>query len=974
MGDLARKIIDAAQTGLIDAALKSEEMLRPKLLYNDVHMGSTVLANLERELESCNSFWMSVAFITSSGLIVLKNVLRKLEEKGIPGKILTTDYLYFSEPKALRELLRFSNLKVHLYSKEDFHIKGYMFQKEKRLTFIVGSSNLTQSALKSNKEWNIKLSSLKEGELIKETNTEFLHMWKNAEVLSEEWIKYIYEPIYYKKKLLRSQQKNEHIRTNLLEPNKMQSDALKSLAGLRKKKEKKALLISATGTGKTYLSAFDVRNFKPGKMLFLVHRELILQQALQSFKNVLGESIQAGILSGNSREYQADYLFSTVQTMSKDDILHQYERTYFDYIIIDETHKAGAKTYQKIMDYFNPQFLLGMTATPERTDGYDIFKLFDHNIAYEIRLHHAMKEKLLCPFHYFGISELQVNGKILDEQTDFRYLISEQRVKHIVEQAEFYGYSGDRLRGLVFCSKNTEAKELALLFQEKGYNTVALLGSHGPREREEAIARLEQKKREGGLDYIFTVDIFNEGVDIPSVNQIIMLRPTQSAIVFVQQLGRGLRKFEEKDYLVVLDFIGNYQKNFLIPVALSGDRTYNKDTIRRYLVEGNRMIPGCSTIHFDEITKKQIYASIDMANFNDIRFIKENYMRLKHKLGRIPTLNDFDKYGEMDIVRIFENNSLGSYYKFLSKYEKEYKVRLDEKQEKCIEFISKKLASGKRVHELEAIKRLLKYQHRLFEYLTLELDKKYKIKITDRSKTNLINVLTNEFATGAMKKIYKDCILISSEGDDYGISEEFFVMLQNPDFYQIVAETVEFGLSRYQKYYGNLYMNTNFQLYSKYTYEDVCRLLEWERGEVALNIGGYKYDKKTKTYPIFINYDKAKDIKHTVRYEDRFLSPSVLIAISKSGRTLSSEDVFTAMHARELNVEMELFVRKNKDDKISKEFYYLGKINATGQAHEFIMPNTTKSAVEIEYELVTPVREDLYEYIVNEGEDFSEEG
>ncbi len=385
------------------------------------------------------------------------------------------------------------------------------------------------------------------------------------------------------------------------------------------------------------------------------------------------------------------------------------------------------------------------------------------------------------------------------------------------------------------------------------------------------------------------------------------------------------------------------------------------------------MIPGCSTIHFDEITKKRIYASIDTANFNDIHLIKENYMRLRHKLGKIPTLSDFDDYGEMDVIRIFEKNSLGSYYKFLKKYEKEYTVRLDKKQEKCIEFISKKFASGKRVHELEAIKRLLKYQHRLFEYLTSKLNEKYKIQITDNTRTNITNVLTNEFATGAMKNSYQDCIFISSEGEDYGISKDFSDMLQNPDFYQIVAETVEFGLKRYQKYYGNLYMNTNFQLYAKYTYEDVCRLLEWERGEVALNIGGYKYDKKTRTYPVFINYDKAKDIKDTVRYEDRFLSPSLLIAISKSGRTLSSEDVYTAIHAKELGVEMQLFVRKNKDDKISKEFYYLGKINATGQAHEFIMPNTTKKAVEIQYELVTPVREDLYEYIVNEGVGYSEE-
>ena len=231
--------------------------------------------------------------------------------------------------------------------------------------------------------------------------------------------------------------------------------------------------------------------------------------------------------------------------------------------------------------------------------------------------------------------------------------------------------------------------------------------------------------------------------------------------------------------------------------------------------------------------------------------------------------------------------------------------------------------------------------------------------------TNITNVMTNEFSTGYSKKTYADCVLLQSDGDDYQISESFAEMLKNQDFYNQVQEVIDFGIYRNRKDYSNLYKYTSFQLYSKYTYEDVCRLLEWEKGEVALNIGGYKYDKKTKTYPVFINYDKADDIAETIKYEDRLVTPNKLIAISKSGRSLQSEDVYTALHADELGVDMELFVRKNKDDKISKEFYYLGKIHATGQASEFTMPNTNKMAVEIEYQLETPVREDIYDYILS---------
>lgn len=464
----------------------------------------------------------------------------------------------------------------------------------------------------------------------------------------------------------------------------------------------------------------------------------------------------------------------------------------------------------------------------------------------------------------------------------------------------------------------------------------------------------------------FTVDIFNEGVDIPEVNQVIMLRPTESPIVFVQQLGRGLRKADDKEYVVILDFIGNYKNNFMIPIALSGDRSYNKDNIRRYVLEGERIIPGSSTIHFDEISRKRIFAAIDSANFSDIKLIKENYKNLKNKLGRIPALKDFDTYGEMDVLRIFDNNSLGSYYKFLVKYEKEYTVRLSSTEEKVIEFVSRKLASGKRIHELALLERILIYQHGFFLRWRQDLPKDYGIELQDKTIRNVVNVLTNEFPTGSGKKTYADCVFIEqTENGEYELSEGFGAMLKNPEFYKILKELVDFGISRYKENYSCRYRDTNFVLYQKYTYEDVCRLLEWENNEVPLNLGGYKYDRKTRTFPVFINYDKDENIQDTIKYEDHFESPNRLIAISKQSRTKDSEDVQNFLHARERGIDVELFVRKNKDDKISKEFYYLGRMTATGNAEEFIMANTDKTAVEIEWDLDTPVREDIYEYIVN---------
>ncbi len=737
------------------------------------------------------------------------------------------------------------------------------------------------------------------------------------------------------------------------------------------------------GTGKTYASAFAMRELEFKRVLFLVHRASLAVQAKKSYQRVFGSTISVGLVGAGYHEYDRDYVFATVETLNRDEHLQMYDPAEFDCIILDEAHHSSANTYQKVMNYFTPRLFLGMTATPDKRNdndsGENIYEIFNHHIAYEIRLQQAMEEDLLCPFHYFGITDLSVvqdtKSKNLSDE-EFNKLVCDERVKHVIEQSNYYGYSGDRVKGLIFCSRNRECKELSKKFNELGYRTVALSGDDSEIVRQDAFERLamndgEQATDRTPIDYIFSVDVLNEGVDIVEVNQVIMLRPTQSPIVFIQQLGRGLRKAEGKEYVVILDFIGNYNNNFMIPIALSGDRTYNKDNIRRYVMEGERMIPGASTVHFDEVSRKRIFASVDNANFSDIRLIKENYTNLKNKFGRIPRLRDFDEYGEMDVIRIFDNNSLGSYYKFLVKYEKEYKTRLPEDEEKVIEFVSKKLANGKRIQELQMLKRMLTYarglaKFGLFAGLSEDM-KKYGKDVSQEQMENIVNVMTNEFPAGASKKTYAQCVFIEKNKNDYCPTKSFIQMLSNNEFYDILQELVEFGISRYERDYSNTYDQTDFVLYQKYTYEDVCRLLNWAQNEVPLNIGGYKYDKKTKTFPVFINYDKAEDISDTTKYEDHFVPGcrDRLIAISKSGRSLQSEDVQNFLKAKERGIHVELFVRKNKDDKISKEFYYLGHMTASGKTKEFKMANTEKTAVEIEWILDVPVREDIYEYIVN---------
>ena len=978
----------------INGSLAANLVYKPAFISNNPEEGKKVISSVEDELLRCEEFQISVAFITLGGVTPLLQTLKELEKKGVKGQILTTNYLDFREPRALEKLNGLKNITLKMYDVEaagnGFHTKGYIFKKEEIYRIIIGSSNMTSAALTVNKEWNTKLVSTENGEVAKEIVEEFQKLWDSENALLYDDFYEVYKERYNIIKHQREIAKSEEIPSleqYRLKPNSMQERFIANLRKILEQGEERALLISATGTGKTYASAFAMRELGFKRVLFLVHRGQLARQTKKSYEKVFAKSVSLGLVGAGYHEYDADYVFATIQTLNRDEHLLQYDKNAFDCIILDEAHHVPADTYQKVMKHFTPKLWLGMTATPDKRDdnieGRNVYELFDHQIAYEIRLQQAMEENLLCPFHYFGITDLAIIGDDEEASRDFSVLTSDERVKHIINEADYYGYSGDKVKGLIFCSSIKETEELSEKFNHminpstgQKFRTIALNGSASEQERQNAFERLAMNKEDATadhepLDYIFSVEILNEGVDIVEVNQVIMLRPTQSPIVFIQQLGRGLRKAYGKEYVVILDFIGNYNNNFMIPIALSGDRTYNKDNIRRYIMEGGRVIPGASTVHFDEISRKRIFVSVDKANFSDIKLIRENYTNLKNKLGHIPRLLDFDDYGEMDVIRIFDNNSLGSYYKFLVKYEKEYKIRLSENEEKVIEFVSKKLANGKRIQELRMLKRMLAYARGssklgLFAGLSEDM-KEYGKIVSQNQKENIVNVMTNEFPAGSGKKTYSQCVFIEDDGTDYKPTKTFMQMLLNDKFYEMLQELVEFGIRRYERNYKNTYKQTDLVLYQKYTYEDVCRLLNWEQNEVPLNIGGYKFDKKTKTFPVFINYDKSENISDTTKYEDHFIpgSRDRLIAISKSGRTLKSEDVQNFLKAKERGIQVELFVRKNKDDKISKEFYYLGHMTASGNTKEFTMVNTEKTAVEIEWILDVPVREDIYEYIVN---------
>ncbi len=953
-------ILNGAKTAFINEEFSSSADFRPKLIYNN--KGNKVVNSIRDELKDCDEFIISSAFITYSGIVQLLEEFKQLEKNNIKGKILTTDYLYFTEPKALRKLQQFKNLEIKLYSqgKEGFHTKGYIFKKDNIYRGIVGSSNLTMNALAVNKEWNVEFTSLEEGEMLSELKREFNDLWEQADNLDDVLPEY--EKIYRDNKSFKNIRKitDELKEQNIKEltPNIMQEDFIKNLRALIKQGESRAILVSATGTGKTYASAFAVKDFQPKRFLFLVHREQIAKQSISAYKNVFKDHNNFGLLSGNSKDYDKRYLFSTIQTMSKDDVFTKYDKDHFDYIIIDEVHKAGALSYQKIFKYFKPKFWLGMTASPERTDGFNIYDCFDNNIAHEIRLQEALEEDLLCPFHYFGITDVEFEGgEIDDDFSDFNLLASDKRVDYLLEKSEFYGYSGDRIKALVFCSRKREAELLSEEFTKRGHPSIFLTGDDSQEKRLEAIDRLTNDDNPNKLEYIFTVDIFNEGVDIPEINQVLLVRPTESPIIFIQQLGRGLRKYRNKEFVVILDFIGNYKNNFMIPIALSGDRSYDKDKIRRYLMEGNKIIPGASSINFDEISKKRIFESINNTSFSKVALFKEKYNNLKNKLGKIPSLVDFYENGDLDALLILNHSSFDCYAQFIEKVEKDYLNPLNDDETNSLKLISKNLANGKRPHELIILKCLMYNKSFNIDKINELLNKQYGLENQVKSIESAINLLKLDFFTKNEKAKYGNTVFFD---ENYNISNEFSQFLSKDFYRKHFEDVINFGLLRYENIYHS---SKNLKLYEKYYRKDVCRLLNWPHDDSSTMYG---YRVKHNTCPIFVTYEKKEDISESTKYEDQFVNKEVFSWMTRSQVKLESKEAQAIINHKKTNLGIHLFIKKSDDE--GKDFYYIGQVTPFDQLETTIKNDKGKelSIVNFKFRIETEVKDELYSYFVND--------
>ncbi|MFU2423908.1 MAG: DUF3427 domain-containing protein [Bacteroides sp.] len=978
------------ETAYIDGTVASNMAFKPQFVSNNYKEGKKVLSSIEEELLACEQFQISVAFITMGGIEPLLQTLKELEKKHIPGQILTTNYLNFSEPKALEKLHALQNITLKMYdvesAEEGFHTKGYIFKKEEIYRIIIGSSNMTKSALTTNKEWNTKIISTEQGEVAGEIIKEFDDLWHSSYALEFDTFYENYKEKYNIIKRQREIAKQEQV-TSLekykLQPNSMQVGFISNLRKILESGEKRALLISATGTGKTYASAFAMRELGFKRVLFLVHRGQLARQTKKSYEKVFANTVSMGLVGAGYHDYNKDYIFATVQTLNKDEYLMEYKPDAFDCIVLDEAHHTSADTYQKVMNYFTPKLWLGMTATPDKRDdniaGRNIYEIFHYQIAYEIRLQQAMEENLLCPFHYFGISDIamlgdkQVNTKKITDR-DFNMLTGEERVKHIVEQAHYFGYSGEKVKGLVFCSRIEEAVALSEKFNQtinpetgKVFRTMALSGKTSEEERQRAFERLAMNEEEADksnipLDYIFSVEILNEGVDIVEVNQVIMLRPTESPIVFIQQLGRGLRKAAGKEFVVVLDFIGNYSNNFMIPIALSGDRSYNSDTIRKYVISGNNTIPGASTVHFDEIAKDKIFASIDKIKGMKT-IIRDSYVSLKNRLGRVPYLLDFYENGEVDPLVIIREYK--TYQAFLESMEREnYQGKLTGDEITTLEYLSKTVLSGARPYELEILRKLLKEGTVNFEKFDNDFAVTYGYHVNLDSFDNAVEVLQGKFVSKEeeyQKYSHMD-ILCREEDRRLKRLIGFAKRLENAEFLRQVDDIVEVGLKRYaDKYEAGVTEKSPFVIYEKYSRRDVSLLMNCGKDLSSTMYGMKRIGDDTF---IFVTYHKEEstDDKNYIDgkpdYADAFEDNMIFLWDSQMGRGTESSYVEDVVQAKRKH----LFVKKSDAET---GFYYMGQFDVMDVKAAKKKDNTGKmrDIAKLRMKMHHAVREDLLRYL-----------
>lgn len=828
----------------------------------------TFLERVRENLRRCDSFCFSVSFIKKAGLVLLQRDIEAALARGVKGRIITSTYQNFTDVESLRSFMmlmdKYTSFQCHLdfesfhdegYLTIGYHSKGYLFDIGTERELIIGSSNITRHALLKNIEWDLVVTDQKNADVFCQVMEEFEDKWSRTYLLDRDIISKYVNKLNY---AIERWDMDYDTASDKVRPNYMQYKALKELNRYRVMGIRRALVVAAAGSGKTYLAAFDARNFSPKRLLYIVHEGSILQKALETFQEVFGNSVTYGIYNQDksNKDIDADFLFSGNIIMSRS--LELFDRHDFDYIVLDECHHAIAETYRRIMNYFEPEFLIGLTATPERMDNENVFELFDSNVPYELRLRDAIINELVVPFHYYGIRDSLIDYGLSknQERKMIAQLASVEHCEFIKSQIEAHRPNG-KLKALAFCRNITHAR---MMSEELGeyYHTAYLTGKNSIGERIRAYNDLQNDEAE--LEILCTVDILNEGVDIPGCNMVLFLRPTESSTVFIQQLGRGLRKYKDKSYVTVLDFIGNsYKRSVQIAFAMGSlaENLVMEKRLMISLVKDNFSALGLGQygveIHFDEESQKEIIEYIDKENFNSLLYLKQEYYNFKKYINAeyAPKHMDFlNNDCAPDIMRFLQikinGRKAGCYYSFLQGIGEEHLPVFTEDQVTLIKYTSLLLPLIRK-HEYVIIRELLNDEIEVSELISI-----MKQEIRNCSDGEIEHALQFMLKKSVIK-IYESKLILNCKVDD--------------QFRDYMFDLLSYGLKRYDTEYRNADL---FLLWHNYRMDQVQLKLLKDPDHTQL--GTYIYEDKVI---IFASLKKDASVEERLAYKDKFIAPNV---------------------------------------------------------------------------------------------------